>query len=96
MDPTIQINERVDLIATFKAKGDHLKLCSPCRMRWRGQDILLDELALKYPTEKGKRMIHIFHVSDGSNNYRLEFDAEALTWTLLSLLPGDYFEGGTS
>ena len=31
--------------------------------------------------------IHVFHVSDGANGYRLEFDAEALTWTLVAMLP---------
>lgn len=92
MDPTIEVNERVDIVAVFKRRGDISSLCMPCKMRWRGQEIELTELGLRHPTVAGKRMIHVFHVSDGVNNYRIEFDAEALTWTLVALLSGDYFE----
>jgi len=31
---------------------------------------------------KGKRMVHIFDVTDGQADYRLEFDAQQLTWHL--------------
>ena len=86
MDPTTAINERVDVVAIFKRRGDVSSLCVPCRMRWRGRDIELTELALRHPTVQGKRMIHVFHVSDGSNGYRLEFDAEMLAWTLVAMI----------
>lgn len=86
MDPTIHINERVNVITLFKRQGDIGELCVPCKMQWRGRDITLSELALRHPTVAGKRMIHVFHVSDGANGYRLEFDAEALTWTLVAMI----------
>jgi hypothetical protein len=63
-------------------------------MRWRGRDIELTELALRHPTVSGKRMIHVFHVSDGSSDYRLEFDAEALSWTLVSMIAESFSGGG--
>jgi hypothetical protein len=28
-------------------------------------------------------------MSDGTNDYRLEFDAERLIWSLISMVPGD-------
>lgn len=86
MDPTVAINERVDVVALYRRQGDIGSLCVPCKMRWRGQEIELTELALRHPTVQGKRMIHVFHVSDGSNGYRLEFDAEGLTWTLVAMI----------
>ncbi len=89
MDPTIAINERVDVVTVFHKQGDISSLCLPAKMRWRGREIALTEMALRFPTEAGKRMIHVFHVSDGINGYRLEFDAEALTWTLVSLISGE-------
>lgn len=88
MDPTIQINERVDVVAVYKRRGDISALCMPCKMRWRGQEYEITELALRHPTVAGKRMIHVFHVSDGVNGYRLEFDAENLTWTLVAMIAG--------
>lgn len=87
MDPTIAVNERVSVITVFPARGAAMDLCVPKKMRFRGRDIEFTELALRHPTAAGKRMIHVFHVSDGANGYRLEFDAEALTWTLVAMLP---------
>lgn len=90
MDPTIQINERVDVAVVFKRHGDVSSLCMPFKMRFRGQEIELRELGLRHPTSKGKRMIHVFDMSDGVNDYRLEFDAERLTWTLIAMLEGHH------
>lgn len=87
MDPSIVINERVDVVALYRRQGAVSELCVPSKMRWRGKEITFSELALKHPTVAGKRMIHVFHLSDGANGYRLEFDAEALTWTLVAMLP---------
>ena len=86
MDPTVLINERVDVVAVYKKRGDVSCVCLPSRMRWRGRQIDLTELTLRHPTTAGRRMIHVFHVSDGSNGYRLEFDAESLTWTLVAMI----------
>lgn len=88
MDPTIVINERVDVVVIFRKHADLGTFAMPYRMRWRGREIDLTELALRHPTTQGKRMIHVFHMSDGSNDYRLEFDAEALTWTLIAMMSG--------
>lgn len=85
VDPTIIINERVDVIARFGASG----VAYPAKIRYQGREISFTKLALKHPTAKGRRMIHVFDVSDGANDYRLEFDAEALTWTLAAMIPGD-------
>ena len=86
MDPTIQINERIDVVTVFKKRGDIASLCMPIKMRWRGQEIDITELGLRHPTVQGKRMIHVFHVADGANGYRIEFDAEALTWNLVAMI----------
>lgn len=48
------------------------------------------ELGLRHPTSKGTRMIHVFDMSDGVNDYRLEFDAEGLTWTLAAIREGHH------
>ena len=90
MDPTKIINERVNVIAVFQKDGNAAKLAFPRRMRYRGQDIEFKKLGLLHPTTQGSRMIHVFDMSDGTNDYRLEFDAEHLTWTLVSMISGDF------
>jgi hypothetical protein len=86
MDPTIAINERVDVAVLFRRQGGIGRLCVPHKLLWRGREIALTELTLRHPTVQGKRMLHVFHVSDGVNGYRLEFDAESLTWTLVAMI----------
>lgn len=88
MDPTVQINERVEVIVTFHTVSGERLICFPRKMRYRSQEIEFTVFGMRHPTEKGRRMIHVFEMSDGVNDYRLEFDAERLTWTLVSMLEG--------
>ena len=88
MDPSIEINERIDVVATYYAKGEFIELVKPIKMRWRGKEIVFALQGLRHPTIQGKRMLHVFHMSDGVNNYRIEFDAENLTWTLVKMMAG--------
>lgn len=85
MEPITLINERIAVVAVF-AGQDGRHLCYPAKMRHKGRDVTFTQLGLRHPTLKGKRMVHVFDMSDGQADYRLEFDAERLTWTLVSIL----------
>lgn len=75
------LNERVDVVATF---GLGLNPCVPVKFRRsNGREIVITEIGLRHPTTQGKRMVHMFDVTDGEVDYRLEFDSERLTWRLL-------------
>ncbi len=89
MDPTTAVNERVKVIASY-GEGKHGPTCLPVRMKYKNQVISFTKLALRHPTTKGQRMIHVFDMSDGTNDYRLEFDAEGLVWTLVAILEGSH------
>lgn len=74
------LNERVQVIATF---GTGLNPCVPVRFkRASGREIEITEIGLRHPTIQGKRTVHMFDVTDGGADYRLEFDTERLTWRL--------------
>ncbi len=88
MDPTIRINERVDVVPIYYATAPERLICKPWKMRYRNDEIVFTTLAMRHPTVQGQRMVHIFDVSDGVNDYRLEHDAERLTWTLVSMIEG--------
>lgn len=88
MNPTTYINERVDVVVLFRRQGKETDLCVPHKMRYQNQEIVFTEVGLRHPTKQGKRMIHVFDMSNGINDYRLEFDAEALTWKLVAILEG--------
>jgi len=79
------VDARVDVLATFRhtgSKSDAAGACTPVRFRWKNRDITITEIGMIHPTVHGKKMVHIFDVTDGESDYRLAFDAEALTWRL--------------
>ena len=80
MNDELELNERIDVVATF---GTGLNPCVPVRFRRRnGREIEVVEIGLRHPTTQGHRTVHIFDVTDGGADYRLEFDSERLTWRL--------------
>jgi len=80
MDDELYLNERVKVVATF---SDGLNPCVPVKFkRMNGREVAISEIGLRHPSSQGKRMLHIFDVTDGMADFRLEFDAERLTWML--------------
>lgn len=90
MNPITEVNVRVDIIPVFYSDAKEALLCVPRKMKYRNQDIIFTKLGMRHPTVKGKRMIHVFDMSDEANDYRIEFDAEHLTWTLVSIMEGHH------
>ena len=80
MDDELFLNEQVKVVAVF---GEGLNPCRPIKFkRANCREITVTEIGLRHPSMQGKRMLHIFDVTDGQADYRLEFDAERLVWHL--------------
>lgn len=90
MNPIIEINQRVSVVTIFRASTADINKCWPHKMHYHGKDVTFTIFGMRHPTSRGKRMIHVFEVSDGANDYRLEFDAEGLSWQLISIIEGHY------
>lgn len=81
MNDELFLNERVEVVASF---GTGLNPCVPHKFRRAtGRVIEITEIGLRHPTQRGTRTVHVFDVTDGQADYRLEFDSERLTWRLL-------------
>ena len=80
-----EVNSKVKVIATFRADGDIGRAVRPEKMFHAGREIVFTRLGLYHPTTKGRKMIHVFDMSDGDSDYRPELDAERLTWTLVAV-----------
>lgn len=84
------INKDVNIVAYyFHSRGRRLR-CFPKSMEWGNKRVTFTETGLRHPTKKGQRMVHVFDMSDGNADYRLEFDAAALSWTLVSIAEPSY------
>lgn len=80
MNDELFLNERVDVLAKF---GTGLSPCVPLKFRRaNGREVIITDIGLRHPTEKGRRTVHMFDVTDDEADYRLEFDTERLTWHL--------------
>lgn len=80
MNDELLLNERVQVVATF-ANG--LNPCRPVKFRRKtGREVEITEIGLRHPMTSGRKTLHIFDVTDGQADYRLEFDSERLTWHL--------------
>jgi hypothetical protein len=96
MDQVTYINKDVSIVAYyFHNRGRRLN-CFPKLMEWNGKRIEFTETGLRHPTKKGQRMIHVFDMTDGNADYRLEFDAQNLSWTLVSTSDVHYMPQTTS
>lgn len=88
MNSSEEINVRVEVVVMYRTRGDSSTWCFPYKMKYQGREVTFTELGLRHPTTKGMRMVHVFDMSDGANDYRLEFDAGMLTWKLLAIMEG--------
>lgn len=82
MEEAILVNQDVDVVAYY-FKGKDQPRCFPKCIEYKGRRIVFTETGLRHPTQKGHRMVHVFDMTDGSADYRLEFDAVALMWKLV-------------
>ncbi len=79
------MRERVEVVAQYRTDVAEVRLCYPYKMKYQGREITFSEMGLRHPTRQGKRMVHVFDMSDGANDYRLEFDAERLVWHVVNM-----------
>jgi hypothetical protein len=85
MENVNTINKEVNVVAYyFHSKGMRLR-CFPKVMEYNGRRIAFTETGLRHPARKGMRSIHVFDMTDGNADYRIEFDAHQLIWTLISI-----------
>ncbi len=80
MNDESSLNEQVDVVALFRPGRT---MCEPVKFRRKnGREVTITEIGLRHPRMHGAKTVHVFDVTDGTADYRLEFDAEGLTWRL--------------
>lgn len=80
MNDEVFLDERVDVVARF---GAGMQPCEPVKFRRKsGREVVVTEIGLRTPATAGRKTVHLFDVTDGEADYRLEFDSERLTWRL--------------
>lgn len=87
MSPVVEINKIVDVTVSFRRRSS-LDRVMPTQMSYHGRDIHFAQLGLCHTVRRGQALCYIFDMSDGLNDYSLEFNTATLAWTLLSIIAG--------
>jgi hypothetical protein len=90
MDQATLINKDVNIVAYYFKNSARRLRCFPKRMEYDGRQVNFTETGLVHPTKQGQRMIHVFDMTDGNADYRLEFDAQNLSWKLIAITDTQY------
>ena len=76
MNPIVEINETVNVIASFVSNNRHVQV-KPVRMRHHGRDITFTQLGLCHPVRHGSQLHYILTL----------VTAPTTTHWILTLLP---------
>lgn len=80
-----EIQETVNVIASFRQTARGASIARPEIMLWRGRRYRVHQLGLRWPTLKGQRMLHSFTFTVNNTLFEVEFNAENLSWKLLRI-----------
>lgn len=92
----VPINKDVNIVAFYFKNGLRRLRCFPKRMEYNGRQVTFTETGMIHPTKKGERLVHIFDMTDGQADYRLEFDAQNLNWKLVHIADQHYSSAATA
>jgi hypothetical protein len=85
MDQVTLINKDVNIVAFyFKNTARHLR-CFPKKMEYAGRRIVFTETNRLREVEQLDEQKQIFDMTDGSADYRLEFNPANLSWKLVAI-----------
>ena len=75
------LNEKINVIALFKPGRT---MCEPIKFkRANGKEVTITEIGLRHPVKNGAQILHIFDVTNGEADYRLQLNAKTLVWSLI-------------
>ena len=83
MKNRIAIQKEVNVPELYFKNEGRLKTF-PRRMEFDGREYTFMD-GLRYLVQKGQNLIQVFDMTDGSRDYRLQFDDNQHSWTLVDM-----------
>lgn len=80
------INEKVSVISKYDRMTG---VVMPVKLQWQGTVRTITKLGYHHIKREGRKLLHIFTVSDASLAYYLSLDTETLHWTLMEVSDGN-------
>ena len=79
------VNKEVTVTSMYFRNGNRQLQAFPRRIEFEGNEYTFVESGFHYLVKKGQRLIELFDMNDGVNDYRLKFDNSERTWTLVGM-----------
>ncbi len=79
------INEKISVISSYNRLTG---LVMPVKIFWQGRNYLIKKLSYYHRVRQGRLLLHIFHVTDGTLDFRLSLNSENLHWKLEEVSDG--------
>jgi len=79
------VEEDVSVITIYDADTRSIR---PVAMKWRGKRYTIERVAFYHPVRIGRVLHHIYSVTAGAMDYRLDFNSENLHWLLTEVSDG--------
>lgn len=80
-----KIDEKVSVVTIYSKEKS---LAMPVKLKWNDKVYVINKLGYHHKYKLGKTLIHVFSVSNSSLAFRLEFNSDTLTWTLMEVSDG--------
>jgi hypothetical protein len=90
MDQVNLINKDVNIVAYYFSSNVRRLRCFPKSMEYENRRITFTETGAIRPVEQVNGKVHIFDMSDGDKDYRLEFNPATLNWKLIAITEHHY------
>lgn len=80
------LDEKVSVLSIYNKDTGVVK---PHKMRWKNDYINFTETTYHHLVKQGRHMFHVFHVTDGTMDFRLHLDTQTLHWKLIEVSDGN-------
>ena len=81
------INEKISVITIFRHRSTQNEVL-PWKIKWQGRIYHIQKIGFHHLIREGRKLFHIFSVTDGNLDFRLRFDTENLHWILEEVFDG--------
>lgn len=79
------IKEKVSCLTSYNRETGKV---TPKKIRWQGREIIFQKCSYHHKIWQGRILLHIFHVTDGTIDYRLQLNTDTLQTVLEEISDG--------
>ncbi len=81
------VNEKISVVTIFR-KDSVKNEVIPYQIKWQARKYKISKVTYHHTLKEGKKLWHIFYVTDGNLDFKLKLDTDTLHWFLEEVTDG--------